>query len=436
MGARSDALNIFKPNAESDDPSVFAGRRRQVLEITDALLTEKAVPIIYGERGLGKTSLALQMARIALGDETLLAEFGCGDRALVDDERFSVFWVSCSDETKTTQGILQRLVNVAEGYSSLKELDQRQLKAVRARTKLALKFFESETTHEYNVQNAATFTSLDLEDRVVATIEALRGAGHHRILFIIDELDRVSATAGLANFVKNVSSSSVKFLFVGIAHNVASLLVDHESLSRSLVPVRVDVMTTRELEEVILKARRRIRDSGLSVQFLAGAIQRIARAAAGFPWFVHIFGQATLMSALDARRDVITIKDVEESVNDLANNRFAQQFGDEYRSAVGRSRDREVVLRLFARWPEFAIPVAKIYPLAQRLGVRNPSAARTHLLSGGTASALVALSHQPGLVRFRNAMFKRYCDLRQSISDGVAVEVGALWGEVFGDDVA
>src|SRR5206468_3297946 len=78
---------------------------------------------------------------------------------------------------------------------------------------------------------------LNVEDKFMATADLLQQTGYPRLLFIIDELDRVADTAGLANFLKNASSATTKFLLVGIGHSITSLLSDHESIVRSLVPV-------------------------------------------------------------------------------------------------------------------------------------------------------------------------------------------------------
>lgn len=60
-------VNAFRPAQEVDDPRYFAGRARQVADLTDALHLMGSTPLIYGARGLGKTSLAIQMMRIAQG---------------------------------------------------------------------------------------------------------------------------------------------------------------------------------------------------------------------------------------------------------------------------------------------------------------------------------------------------------------------------------
>jgi hypothetical protein len=98
---RKAVLNAFRPGGEVDFPSGFAGRRVQVLSLVDAICTDGSCPIIYGERGLGKTSIASQIARIAMGDVELLEDFQVPERSLPEEHRFTVFWVNCSDETTT-----------------------------------------------------------------------------------------------------------------------------------------------------------------------------------------------------------------------------------------------------------------------------------------------------------------------------------------------
>jgi hypothetical protein len=65
-------LNAFSPSIETIDPARFAGRRAIILRLTDVLHTDGLSAIIYGDRGIGKSSIAAQIERIALGDSELL----------------------------------------------------------------------------------------------------------------------------------------------------------------------------------------------------------------------------------------------------------------------------------------------------------------------------------------------------------------------------
>jgi hypothetical protein len=73
LPSRSDLLmNAFHPGIELDDPALFVGRSQQVLELARSLHAEGSCPIIYGSKGLGKSSLALQAQRIAMGDQVTM----------------------------------------------------------------------------------------------------------------------------------------------------------------------------------------------------------------------------------------------------------------------------------------------------------------------------------------------------------------------------
>lgn len=231
MADRSLILNAFKPDSVMDLPAGFAGRRRQVLELVDSLLSVGSCPVIYGDSGLGKSSLAVQLARIALGDIELLEDLGVPERALDEDQRFVPFWVPCSDATKSKDDLLQRMINQAIGFKSLKGFDDRNITSINSKEKINLKFYESETVKNFSNIGNKDFYKLDIEDQVLAVLETLREQGNRRALFIIDELDRVDHTQGIASFIKNVSNEDIKFLLVGVAQNVTTLLADHTSLA-------------------------------------------------------------------------------------------------------------------------------------------------------------------------------------------------------------
>src|SRR5881409_409589 len=80
--ARATLLNAFRPAQEMSDPWLFAGRREQIKQIADDLQVVGSCIFIYGDRGLGKSSLAAQASRIAMGDSSLLEQIGEVNRAL------------------------------------------------------------------------------------------------------------------------------------------------------------------------------------------------------------------------------------------------------------------------------------------------------------------------------------------------------------------
>lgn len=194
---RADLLNVFRPATEVDDPQLFAGRQSQVEELTDALHTIGTVPIIYGHRGMGKSSLALQVRRIAMGDVELLARRGSEALALLNDQTYLVFFVTCTAATKNVEALLQALINAMESieFASVEDSAAKQLVDRTSRKKLTLKFFEIESTKRFeNEARRLPYQDLNLEEKFVHLVEIISDTYEQRVLFIIDELDVMAET--------------------------------------------------------------------------------------------------------------------------------------------------------------------------------------------------------------------------------------------------
>lgn len=422
---RSAILNAFQPGTAVAEPDSFAGRRQQVLTLTDALQTIGSVPLIYGHRGLGKTSLALQVERIALGDVELLQDLGAGDRALQASQRLITRYVACTDDVKDLDGLLQLLLNAAETVDT-PDNETSTLVDRTTRKKLTAKIFEIETVRKYATAKAKiSYKNLSIQEQVRVLSDLISDVYAQPVLYIVDELDRVSAP-GLASFVKANSTNSLKFMLVGIATNVSGLLADHRSLERSLVPVEVPLMKQAELREIIEKAISHLEEQGVGIEFSPEAVSALVDAAGGFPWFIHVLGQSVLVRVFDSERSRVTLGDIEAVIAEIVENRFAEQFDDDYKTAVRDSYGREMVLKCFAEWPEPSIPVAEVYQRIRAGGVGNPSAYKSNLCNNDFGKVLITPNaSNRGLVRFSNEMFKTYVRLRPAIHPGVDEAIAA-----------
>src|SRR5271165_1486832 len=62
-----EAGSVFTPSAPINDKTLFAGRIDQVRQVMDAVNQRGQHAVIYGERGVGKTSLANVLADFLSG---------------------------------------------------------------------------------------------------------------------------------------------------------------------------------------------------------------------------------------------------------------------------------------------------------------------------------------------------------------------------------
>ncbi len=63
--------SAFSPAKEITEPQLFAGRREEIRSGILGLLNRGGFMAIYGLRGVGKSSIAIQIAKIAEGNTTL-----------------------------------------------------------------------------------------------------------------------------------------------------------------------------------------------------------------------------------------------------------------------------------------------------------------------------------------------------------------------------
>lgn len=428
---RSTILNAFQPGGAIEIPSRFAGRRDDIRELADALLTDGMCPVIYGEKGLGKSSLANQIERIALGDVELLEDLKLESHAIPESRRFVVFYLQCTDEIKSKDDLLQRIINLGKGYKDVESLPKISRKSVESRDKISLKFYESETKNSYEEYHPLEqFVSLSVEERLLTVADYIYEKKKQPILFIIDEIDRVVDTTGLASFIKSHSGRQIRFVLVGVAHSLSNILKDHASLDRIVIPMNVKRMAPIELRKIIELVEVGLSEVGVNMTFSDEAKGHLSVLADGFPWFVHILGQESLKLALDREQEVVSLNDVEEVVASLSQIRYARNFEDLYQKAVGDSPQRETVIRAFAKWGPKDIPTSEVYPICHRLGVANPS---MYIKELQTKKCGVIISKAPfresGVYSFTNAMFRQYIEIRTSLYMDVKENVNSAWSQ-------
>jgi hypothetical protein len=422
-------INAFQPASPLDDPERFAGRRDQVKKIVRALYVKGSVPMVFGQRGLGKSSLAMQIRQIAQGDATLLHELDMGYLELPESKNYVTLYVTCSQATEGVEGLMQLIINAIEGLRFEKEssLESDKLRLVERTTKNAIswKIFSRETEKRYEEDVLEkSSNNLSTSERMAYEAQLLVDITGQPVLVIIDEFDLLEPKERVAEIFKNYSTEYLKFMPVGIASTQAELLQDHQSLGRQLEPVRVPVMKESELEDIVERVEGYLVENGVVIRFTQGASAALAAYSSGFPWFVHVIGQNALSDVFEDEGDRVDTSDIHNSVSSLSTGRMAQQYHDWYQRAVGDSMRREIVLRLLASWPAEDIPTREVYEQAINLGVSGASVYLGHLTHDRNGCVIRRSPNQDrGLYRFNDEMFKAYVRIRPSIFSGADSQV-------------
>jgi hypothetical protein len=212
---------------------------------------------LYGERGVGKTSLA-----------TVLAEYFSSGR---DHANHRAVVINCSTD---------------DSFSSL----------------------------WHNV-----FVELGIEhdeDQVIApemVRRALQGLERPTIV-VIDELDRLEddeALTALADTVKTLSDHAVEstLVLVGVARSIGELVGEHASIVRALVQIEMPRMAMGELSEILASGCER---AGLFPR--PDTLHEVAALSEGLPHYTHLLGLHAGQHAVQNDRTEVTVADVRRAI--------------------------------------------------------------------------------------------------------------------------
>lgn len=283
----------FTPHSPINRAEFFRGRIEQIRAVTDAVTSLGLHAIVYGERGVGKTSLANIIADL-LGV------------VVVATAR-----VQCSHgDTFTT--VIRRALS-ALAFSSQQP---------------GLGFNQPSTESTLNIIDLLRPEGDLLPDEVAQIMAMLPPF----VVIVIDEFDRLTndATAAFADLIKALSDrgASTTVLLVGVAEDVNGLIASHASVERCVRQIRLPRMSEVEITEILVKGLEQVE---LDMDPIGMA--RIVTVAQGFPQYAHLLGQYASRAALDADASVVTETLVLEGMNDAVQH-SDQSLREAYFKAV------------------------------------------------------------------------------------------------------
>ena len=268
---------VFSPGAPINRYDLFSGRLEQVREVINAINQRGQHVILYGERGVGKTSLA-----------NVISDF-LGPNG---NTGFQAGSINCDG---------------TDDFSSIWRKVFRELPA------------PEEWRNEENSSSEDSVLPATLDSYLPARVspDDIRYVLRHlpyASTIVIDEVDRIRdkrTPTLLADTIKNLSDHSVNttLIMVGVADSVDQLISQHESVERSLRQVRMPRMSENELYEVLDKGLETL---GLTID--EKAKRRIARLSEGLPHYTHLLGLDAAQRAILDDRNKITMIDVDAAV--------------------------------------------------------------------------------------------------------------------------
>ncbi|MDP1700428.1 MAG: AAA family ATPase [Aestuariivirga sp.] len=268
---------VFTPRTPINARKLFSGRIPQINKVLDAVSQKGSHAMLYGERGVGKTSLS-----------NVLSDYLTGVAAFVLPR------VNC-DASDTYSSVWKKILQDFE----------------ITRRKSGVGFNAAERLEVTSI--VESMPDVVTPDHIRRTISDL--SQKSAIVFIFDEYDRLQDRKSrmmMADTIKMLSDYSVSatILLIGVADTVDQLIEDHLSIERALVQIPMPRMSDIEINDIV--------ENGLSqikMKIEAGPLKTIVNLSQGLPYVTHLLSLHAAKSALSQKSLTILDGHVQVGIN-------------------------------------------------------------------------------------------------------------------------
>lgn len=261
----SGVRSIFTPHSPINQADHFFGRESEAERFVSVVNTPGLHVLVYGDRGVGKTSLAITTCKVLL--HKILNGGAYIEKRCASQDGFETIVKKAFDSLNIDYSVKE--------YSSSNNSGGRAgLKIPFAEAGIESKN-EKKSTHISNFQlNSPSWVCDKIKDK----------AG----IFLIDEVDALlngDDRKKIAELVKLLSDvkSNFKIVIVGIASTGSELIDGHPSVQRCLKEVQLKRMSDEDIRKIIVNGFNKAKM--IPTDFV---VDQIVDISAGLPYFTHL----------------------------------------------------------------------------------------------------------------------------------------------------
>lgn len=274
------AGQVFNPNSPVNEKDLFSGRVTQIRRVVDVIFQRGQHAVIFGERGVGKTSLANVLSSFVGAPSVtplITVRVNCDSG---DD--FTSVWRKLFDEVGST------IVKQSPAFKQAMG-------------------FKTGITQE-------SCTADDFVPRADITPNDIRKGlnnvtGFAQPVLIVDEFDRLSdGTRRLfADLIKSLSDYSVPatMIIIGVGDSIDSLISEHQSITRAIEQIQMPRMSPEEIKAIVTNGLNR-----LGMNIADSTLFQLSLLVKGLPHYAHLIGLHATRAALDRGSLVVADEDL------------------------------------------------------------------------------------------------------------------------------
>jgi hypothetical protein len=399
---------VFTPSAPVSDARFLQGREQILSDLKAITNRNGASIVVYGERGVGKTSIA----KVTFdGLEANNFYYSASQRDTFDTiaaailKHYDTGWTpEYKQHDETSEKDAHVTIPIAKGGVAFKRVSAERIKPL--------------------IQVAVT-------PNEVAT--RLPNAPS---LIIVDDFERIesaSSRTAFADLIKKLSDhrSLTTLMLVGIGKNVDEVLGAHHSAQRSLSEIHVPRLSDEQIGDIIVTGM-----AALNLTIDDDAMEQIVDFSANFPYYTHLLCEGAVWSLINGqekgRKSTWNIngEEIKDSVDFAIRNAersISKAYEDGIRN-INETQRFKHVLYAIATWPEEPAPYKEI---ALWVGKVEHTATAPNVSYHLATLEQVGILEKTaaGLYRFRNPFLKAYVILRAR-SDTPEKELAAIDAQI------
>lgn len=273
--------HLVSPAKPIQSVEQLQGRTKELARIEKALFAEGRHIFIYGDRGVGKSSLAAAAAN----------QCQSSDASYID--------VSCSPDA-TYKSIVANI-----GYQAINASRLRKTKVTKS-IGIEFRFLKAGASSETSLHDLhSEIHTLADAGEVLREVAAIHS---ERPIVVLDEFDRLSNDAdkvAFSDLVKYVGDKKIgiTFFFTGVGKTLEKLLVGHPSAIRQFETIELLKLSWDARWDIARKAA-----NAFEVELDEQVCVRIAAVSDGYPYYVHLLTEKLLWRVYEAPTVIATIE--------------------------------------------------------------------------------------------------------------------------------